>query len=170
MRPTPPRRRNNSPGAEATMTQNHVNGGPPPYADQKPYAVRALLVKDERILLIHHVFNNPALFNKWTFPGGRLDPHETDPLMTLHREMQEELSVDIEVVGKVGVFYSRNGLDYTIFGARPLNAIGPLQTDEIRDTVWLTPAEVYEWHTKEKLQFGFEMQAVSRYLKKFPWP
>jgi 8-oxo-dGTP pyrophosphatase MutT (NUDIX family) len=137
---------------------------------KKPYGVRALLIKNERILFIHHVFKNPALFDKWTFPGGRLDPHELDPLDTLHREMQEELSVNIEVVGKVGVFYSRARMDYTIYAARPLGAIGPLQPDEIRDTVWLTPAEVYQWHTRDKLQFGFEMKAVSTYLKKFPWP
>lgn len=136
----------------------------------RPYAVRALLIEEEKILLIRHAFRNPALFDKWTFPGGRLDPEETDALTALHREIQEELSVEIEVVGKVGVFYSRSGLDYTIFAARPLGMIGPLQFDEIREAIWLTPAEVYEWHTKEKLQFGFEMQAVSAYLKQFPWP
>lgn len=137
---------------------------------KKPYAVRALLIKDRKILLIHHIFKNPELFGKWTFPGGRLDPDETDPLATLHREMQEELSVDIEVVGQVGLFYSRAGLDYLIYAARPLGPIGPLQKDEIREVAWLTPAELYQWYAKEKLQFGFEMEAVSVYLKKFPWP
>ena len=116
------------------------------------------------------MFKNPALFGKWTFPGGRLDPDEFDPLETLHREMQEELSVDVDVIGRVGTFYSRSGFDYTIFAAHPLGSIGPLQPDEIREVIWLTPAEVYEWHTKEKMQFGFEMQAVSTYLKRFPWP
>ena len=137
---------------------------------KKPYAVRALLVLGGRILFIHHVFNNPALFNKWTFPGGRLDPHETDPLTTLHREMQEELSLGIEVLGQVGVFYSRSAWDYTIYAARPLGPIGPLKTDEIREITWLTPAEVYEWHSHEKFQFGFELDSVLAYLKKFHWP
>ncbi len=145
------------------MTQNNAN-------NKKPYAVRALIVKDERILFIHHAFKNPSMFGRWTLPGGRLDPNETDPLVTLHREMREELSLEIEVIGKVGVFYSRANMDYTIFGARPVSAIGPLKADEIREITWLTPAEVYEWHTKEKLQFGFEMDAVSAYLKAFPWP
>ena len=107
---------------------------------------------------------------KWTFPGGRLDPDEFDPLKTLHREMQEELSIAVEVIGRVGIFYSRSGFDYTIFAARPLGSIGPLQPDEIREFTWLTPAEVYEWHAREKMQFGFEMEAVSTYLKQFPWP
>jgi 8-oxo-dGTP pyrophosphatase MutT (NUDIX family) len=129
-----------------------------------------LLIEEEKILFIRHACRNPAMFDKWTFPGGRLDPEETDALTALHREIQEELSVEIEVVGKVGIFYSRSGLDYTIFAARPLGGIGPLQLDEIREVTWLTPAEVYEWHTRERLQFGFEMQAVSAYLKQFPWP
>ena len=138
-----------------------------PKSTKKPYAVRALIVDNGKILFIHHRFNNPALFNKWTFPGGRLNDNETDPLIALHREMREELSVDIEVIGKIGVFHSRARLDYTIYGARPLSTIGPLNEDEIRDITWLTPAEVYEWYSKERLQFGFEMKAVSAYLKKF---
>lgn len=134
---------------------------------KKPYAVRALIIDDGKILFIHHRFKDPALFNKWTFPGGRLNHDETDPLIALHREMKEELSVELDVFGKIGVFYSRARLDYTIYGARTLGNIGPLNEEEIRDTIWLTPAEVYEWHSKGRLQFGFEMKAVSAYLKKF---
>ncbi len=133
----------------------------------KPYAVRALIVDKGKILFIHHAFENPALFGIWTFPGGRLDPHETDPLVALHREMQEELSLTIEVLGQVGCFYNRRGLDYTIFWARPLSPIGPIDPIEIRELTWLTPAEAYKWHKKEKFLFGFEMEAISAYLKKF---
>ncbi len=129
--------------------------------------MRALLIQDQQILFIHHAFKDPAMFGKWTFPGGRLDPDETDPVAALHREMQEELSVEIAVLGQIGRFYSRAGRDYTIFAARPLGPIGPVQPDEIREVAWLTPAEVYEWHRREKLQFGFELKAVSAYLRKF---
>lgn len=134
---------------------------------KKPYAARALLLQDRHILFIHHVFSNPTLFDKWTFPGGRLDPGETDPLVALRREIREELSLDIEVLGKLGLFYSRSGLGYVLYVGRALGAIGPLQHDEIRQTVWLTPAEVYEWHRKEKFRFGFEMKAVLACLKTF---
>lgn len=131
----------------------------------RPYAVRALIVDKQQILLINHAFKNPAMFGKWTFPGGRLDPDEDDPVAALHRELLEELSIEIEILGCLGVFYSRSGLDYTIFVAHPLGPIGPLKRDEIRAVAWLTPAEVYEWSTREKLQFGFEMKVVSAYLK-----
>jgi 8-oxo-dGTP pyrophosphatase MutT (NUDIX family) len=129
-----------------------------------------MLIEEGKILFIHHLFNNPALFGKWTFPGGRLNPDEIDPLITLHREMREELSVEVEVIGEVGVFYSRSGADYTIFAARPLGPLGPIQADEIKEIAWLTPAEVYEWHTKEKLQFGFELDVICTYLKTYSWP
>ena len=121
------------------------------------------------------------MFDQWTFPGGRLDPDDTNALSALRREMQEELSIDIEVLGELGVFYSRSGMDYiifaarhsiyimdyTIFAARPLDELGLLQPDEIREVLWLTPAEIYEYHASDKLQFGFEMDAVSAYLKLF---
>jgi 8-oxo-dGTP pyrophosphatase MutT (NUDIX family) len=139
-----------------------------PGEQTKPYAVRALLIQEGKILFIHHKFRDKAMFNKWTFPGGRLDEDEADPIAALHREMREELSLDIEVFGKIGVFYSRAKLDYTIYGARPLGPIGPVKGDEIHDFIWLTPAEVYEWHTKERLQFGFEMDVVSSFLRSFP--
>jgi 8-oxo-dGTP diphosphatase len=133
-----------------------------------PYAVRAVMVQQSKILLIHHAFKDPAMFGKWTFPGGRLNPNETDPVAALHREMCEELSVDIEILGRLGLFYSRaGGADYAVFAARPLGPLGPLQADEIREVAWLTPAQVYHWHRRDKLQFGFEMDAVSAYLKKF---
>jgi 8-oxo-dGTP pyrophosphatase MutT (NUDIX family) len=139
-----------------------------PDQSTKPYAVRALIVQDGKILFIHHKFRDRSMFNKWTFPGGRLDDHEADPIAALHREMREELSLDVEIIGRIGVFYSRANLDYTIYGARPLGPIGAVKNDEIHDYTWLTPAEVYEWHTKERLQFGFEMRAVSSFLKSFP--
>ena len=129
--------------------------------------MRALLVQDQEILFIHHAFKNPAKFGRWTFPGGRLDEDETDPVAALHREIEEELSVGIKVLGQVGRFYSRSGRDYTIFAAQPLGPIGPIQLDEIREVTWLTPAEVYEWHCQEKLQFGFELKAVLAYLRNF---
>ena len=115
---------------------------------------RAVLVEDKHILLIHHHFNDPSLFDKWTFPGGRLDPEEVDPLIALHREMREELSIEIEVLGELGVFYSRSGMDYTIFAARPLGPLGPLKADEIREITWLTPAEALTPSVLEEMDRG----------------
>jgi len=134
---------------------------------KRPYAARAFIVQDGHILFIHHMFKNPALNGKWTLPGGRLDPHETHPVEALHRELQEELSVEIEIIEELGCFYTRSGLEYCVFVARKKGEIGPLKQDEVREFAWLMPADVYELHTKDKLQFGFEMDVVLAYLKKY---
>jgi 8-oxo-dGTP pyrophosphatase MutT (NUDIX family) len=134
---------------------------------KKPYAARAFIVQDGCILFIHHTLKNPAIVGKWTLPGGRLDPHETQAVDALHREIQEELSLEIEILEELGCFYNRSGLEYRVFIARKLGEIGPLKKDEVREFAWLMPAEVYELHAKDKLQFGFEMEAVLTYLKKF---
>jgi 8-oxo-dGTP pyrophosphatase MutT (NUDIX family) len=144
---------------------NECNPPAPSPPPGKPYAARALLVQGQQILLIRHCFQHGAKSGKWTFPGGRLDPDDTDAEAALRREIREELSVEIELMAELGVFYNRSGLDYTLFVARPLSAVGPLQTGEVREVAWLTPAEIYELHAKNRLQFGFEMEAVSIYLK-----
>ena len=75
--------------------------------------------------------------------------------------------LEIDILAELGVFYNRSGLDYTIYVARPLGPVGPLQFEEVRRVAWLTPAEIYELYVKDRLQFGFEMEAVSAYLKWF---
>ncbi|MDM8526673.1 NUDIX hydrolase [Anaerolineales bacterium HSG24] len=134
---------------------------------KRPYAVRAFIVQDGYILFIHHMLKNPAINGKWTLPGGRLDPHEKHALEALHREVQEELSLEIEVIDELGCFYSRSGLEYRIFVARKKGEIGPLNKNEVSEFAWLMPADVYEYHSKNKLQFGFEMDVVLEYLKRF---
>jgi mutator protein MutT len=60
-------------------------------------AVKAVIVKAGRILLIkrsHHDTHKPGV---WEFPGGRLEPGE-DPLKGLIREVKEETGLIIEVL------------------------------------------------------------------------
>lgn len=128
--------------------------------------MRAVLVKGGKVLFIRHVLRQQVP-GKWTFPGGRLEPYETDPIVALRREMHEELSIDIDILGLLGQFYSRSRSDYMLFAARPLSPIGPLQAEEIHDFCWLTPATVYEWHQRDRFHFGFELKAVLLYLRNF---
>jgi 8-oxo-dGTP pyrophosphatase MutT (NUDIX family) len=59
----------------------------------------ACLIRDskERILLARHADG------RWTLPGGWIDPGET-PAEAARREIREEASVEIELLGIAGVF------------------------------------------------------------------
>lgn len=56
------------------------------------YFASGYLVKDNKVLLVHH-----KKFNKWTPPGGHLEENET-PDQALIREWKEELNLDIEII------------------------------------------------------------------------
>jgi 8-oxo-dGTP pyrophosphatase MutT (NUDIX family) len=59
----------------------------------------ACLIRDSagRVLLTRHVDG------RWTLPGGWIDPGET-PAEAARREVREEASVEIELLGIAGVF------------------------------------------------------------------
>ena len=61
-----------------------------PQADR----VRAILIQDNLVLLIHRVKNGQTY---WVFPGGGVEEQDTSPEATIKRECREELSLDIEV-------------------------------------------------------------------------
>lgn len=60
----------------------------------------AIILKDNKILIAQRA---PAdkLANKWEFPGGKIEPGETQQ-ECLKREIREELDVEIEVLDFFG--------------------------------------------------------------------
>lgn len=56
------------------------------------YFAAGYLVKDNRVLLVHH--NG---FNKWTPPGGHIEEEETAAEAVV-REWKEETGLDVEVI------------------------------------------------------------------------
>ena len=57
--------------------------------------VGAAIISDGRVLACERALP-PEMAGKWEFPGGKVDPGETE-VQALVRECQEELGVEVEV-------------------------------------------------------------------------
>ncbi|MEU7870174.1 (deoxy)nucleoside triphosphate pyrophosphohydrolase [Dactylosporangium sp. NPDC049140] len=62
--------------------------------------VGAAIIADGRVLACERA-QPPEMAGKWEFPGGKVDPGETEE-QALVRECQEELGVDVAVGERVG--------------------------------------------------------------------
>ena len=108
------------------------------YYNPKPVA--SAIPRDEhgRIILLRRAFDPGA--NLWTFPGGFVDLGESVE-DAAHRETREELEIDIELDGLVGV-YSRadERVVLVVFSARALGA--PRTTQEATEVRAFAPADL----------------------------
>lgn len=57
--------------------------------------VAALIEKDGKYLLAKRLSGAKELIGKWEFPGGKVEPGETDE-QALEREIKEEFNIEIE--------------------------------------------------------------------------
>ena len=62
--------------------------------------VAAVIITDGRVLACERSAP-PEVAGRWEFPGGKVEPGETDP-QALARECAEELGVRVEVGDRVG--------------------------------------------------------------------
>lgn len=85
----------------------------------------------------------PRLAGRWEFPGGKVDPGETDT-QALHREIHEELGVEIELVTRIGGDWPlAPGLVLRLWTARIL--VGePLPLEDHDELRWLEPGGWFE--------------------------
>ncbi len=67
---------------------------------KKTVGVRALIIVDNKILLIKHSYRK-----FWYMPGGGIETHES-PLKAVHRELLEETNVNCNNFELFGLYYS----------------------------------------------------------------
>jgi 8-oxo-dGTP pyrophosphatase MutT (NUDIX family) len=67
--------------------------------------IGACIVKNRRILLLHH-----AKLGKWLFPGGHIEENET-PDQAVLREVKEETGLDFEFLNFSGINKSEDEIE-----------------------------------------------------------
>ena len=63
-------------------------------------AVGAVVVRDDRVLFVRQTY--PPFAGQWVVPAGLPEPGETVD-ETIRRELEEEASIEVQVVGLVGL-------------------------------------------------------------------
>ena len=105
------------------------------------------IIRDQagRLLLIQRGHDPEA--GRWSLPGGRIEPGETDA-QALVREMLEETGLTVEPGPLVGAV-ERPGPAGTVLDIRDYAATvtgGTLRPgDDAADTRWVPPADVPDW-------------------------
>ncbi len=103
--------------------------------------VGAMIEKDGRYLITQR--SPKATFPLlWEFPGGRVEPGETDPA-ALARELREEMGIDVEVgdrVVHVEHAYEGYDIDFSVYRCRLL--AGPVRDVGVHAHRWVLPEEL----------------------------
>lgn len=130
-------------------------------------SVKALLQYDGRFLVMKEELHKGDI---WDLPGGKIQYGES-PTEALHREVKEELDIDIEIVRSVGVwfFYSQNSKHQVICHTFLCKPIGNFTIDTSKN-----PADEHftelKWLTAQEMLDGNEVtltESLRELLKAF---
>jgi 8-oxo-dGTP diphosphatase len=98
----------------------------------------AILVKDNRILIAKR---GPAdrLADKWEFPGGKIESHET-PEQCLKREMKEEFDIEVSVGEYLGSsIYHYDHISIELLAFRTHWKGGEIDLKDHDEFQWISP-------------------------------
>ena len=101
----------------------------------------AILVKDNRILIARRgPDDRPA--DKWEFPGGKIEGHET-PEQCLKREMKEEFGIDVSVGEYLGSsIYHYDHMSIELLAYRTYWQGGIIYLNAHDDCKWILPGQL----------------------------
>ena len=57
--------------------------------------VAALVKKDDKYLIARRIYGDPESAGKWEFPGGKIEPNETEQ-QAIERELKEEFDIVVD--------------------------------------------------------------------------
>jgi 8-oxo-dGTP diphosphatase len=111
---------------------------------RKIRVVGAMIEQDGKYLITQRPAT-ASLPNLWEFPGGRVEPGETDE-EALARELREEMEIHVEVgerVIHVEHAYADYDIDFCVYRCRMKR--GPLRHIRVADHRWVWPNELDEY-------------------------
>ncbi len=124
-------------GADAS-----TNAAPAPEASAEPAAIRvlaAVIERDGRYLICQRPLHKRH-GGLWEFPGGKLEPGESDA-QAANRELQEELGVTVTAVGEEQYLAHDAGSPFHIAFV-PVTIVGQPACLEHAALAWTTPDEM----------------------------
>ena len=103
----------------------------------KPKDVVAAIIKKDNSYLIAQRNKNKYMGMKWEFPGGQVEPNETFH-EALSREIQEELSIDINVGEKIAEEkYNDDQIDIILHYYLCSEKNGTMRLNEHESIAWI---------------------------------
>ena len=108
--------------------------------------VVAAVIEHEGRYLITQRNANAVLPMLWEFPGGRVEPNESEPA-ALKREVKGRIGVDVEVGGKLGEHlheYSHYDVHLTLYSCKIHTGQNPFPAS-VNDLRWVTSREFLDY-------------------------
>lgn len=110
--------------------------------------IAALIQRDNKFFIAQRA-KKDELYGKWEFPGGKMEPGETEP-ECLRRELFEEFGIEAEVGDyfcTVRFFHRGNPMQMLVF--RVLSFTGEIDLKEHQDGRWVTKEDLNNYDFPE---------------------
>jgi 8-oxo-dGTP diphosphatase len=118
--------------------------------------VAVIVDEEERVLLTRRTI--PPFEGQWVMPGGKIDLGEPI-LKALHREVMEEVGLEVEVGGLVDVFEHLTpgeSLDHFVilyYRCRPLSCVVNHNPGEVAEARWVSRDELADYAMPDGTRF-----------------
>jgi 8-oxo-dGTP diphosphatase len=118
-------------------------------------AVKALIIRDGKILIIKRSSKEDVYKNEWDLPGGKLKFGE-NPIDGLKREVFEETGLKFKIIKPISVWtFFKNDRKTQVIGitflAKPISDEIKLSKEHV-DSKWVLPEEIDNYQIHEEIK------------------